>query len=155
MGRIRLFNLRMLDNKSYFRTEIAISNSEAHPEYDFTLFIMSRCHHKRITALSWYPIDNGLFVSASTDCFLNVFTLSSLLNLDLGYFYLRHHFQFQIQSSDSRCANAIRRFFHTQAHRCLQLLPGRDLSRSVLGESNPNNPSKPGRRSVLLLESAE
>lgn len=32
MGRIRLFNLRMLDNKSYFRTEIAISNSEAQPE---------------------------------------------------------------------------------------------------------------------------
>lgn len=74
LGRIRLFNLRMLDNQSYFRTEIAISNSEAHPEKEYAKFLIARCHRKRITALAWYPIDNGLFVSSSTDCSLNVLT---------------------------------------------------------------------------------
>lgn len=155
MGRIRLFNLRMLDNKSFFRTEVAVSNSEAHPEYDFAQSTMIRCHHKRITALSWYPIDNGLFVSTSTDCFLNVIHCFQFDELDLGYCNVRHHFKLQIQSSDFRCANAIRRFFHAQTHRCLQLLAWRVARWLVLRKSNANNPPKPGRRSVLLLESTE
>lgn len=145
----------MLDNKSYFRTEVAVSNSEAHPEYDFAQSIMIRCHHKRITALSWYPIDNGLFVSTSTDCFLNVFHCFQFDDPDLGHCNVRHHFKLQIQSSDSRRADAIRRFFHPQTHRCLQLLARRFTGRLVLRKSNANNPPKPGRRSVLLLESTE
>ncbi len=71
MGRIRLFDLTLLDKKARERSEVSVSNSADNPRCYLYRFIQCRCHSKMITSLSWYPIDNGLFLSGSTDQFVN------------------------------------------------------------------------------------
>ena len=73
MGRIRLFDLTSLDRQSRYRSEQQISNPMDQPRLKKILrIIISRCHRKLITSLAWYPLDSGLFISGSSDQFVNV-----------------------------------------------------------------------------------
>lgn len=76
MGRIRLFDLTLLDKKARERSELSISNSAENPRQEFHCCNQFRCHTKMITSISWYPLDNGLFLSGSTDQFVNVYSLN-------------------------------------------------------------------------------
>ncbi|KAK8790272.1 hypothetical protein WA588_000434, partial [Blastocystis sp. NMH] len=89
MGRIRLFDLSVLDKCQRDRSEMFVSNTAD----------QQKCHTKLISSLSWFPSDNGMFISGSMDQSVNIW--------DVERFSIASHIRYSQPVTDVEMPTAL------------------------------------------------